>query len=254
MPVPSSQQRSQSGGRDDGTTAVQHAQGRETIYAIGGVWQAGKTEEAGADPPEGTEGATEEGDADAIEEPSAATGGEGVIGDNGPQQDDREVTKLKGIVASLQTELAQQKSKTAAQLNKLKELHAHCGELVLTVEAEDSKWRKLYHTKQRNYNRLAERFGSTTTKPADAEEEAEREHEANEKLRENNSRVMAFARLVVASVSGEMRALMTVRLLLAPAVQRLMHQQMLEMGGKACAMDNLRSGSLGAALIEHASP
>eukprot|EP00873_Tetraselmis_striata_P036527 jgi/Tetstr1/456791/TSEL_043465.t1 len=78
--------------------------------------------------------------------------------------------------------LAQQKSKTAAQLNKLKELHAHCGELVLTVEAEDSTWRKLYRTKQRNYNRLAERFGSTTTKLADAEEEAEREHEANEQL------------------------------------------------------------------------
>eukprot|EP00873_Tetraselmis_striata_P026487 jgi/Tetstr1/446751/TSEL_034238.t1 len=58
--------------------------------------------EAGAEPPEGTEGATEEGEADAIEDPD-------------------------------------QKSRTAARLNKPKELHAHYGELVLTVEAEDNK-------------------------------------------------------------------------------------------------------------------
>eukprot|EP00873_Tetraselmis_striata_P000245 jgi/Tetstr1/420509/TSEL_001053.t1 len=135
---------------------------------------------AGADLPEGTEGATEEGEADAIEEPDAATGGEGDNGDSGPQQDNREVTKLKGTIASLHAALEQQKSKTAAQLNKLKELQAHCGELVLTVEAEDNKWRKLYRTKQRNYNRLAERFGITMAELADAEEEAEREHEANE--------------------------------------------------------------------------
>eukprot|EP00873_Tetraselmis_striata_P046346 jgi/Tetstr1/466610/TSEL_011098.t1 len=33
----------------------------------------------------------------------------------------------------------QQTSKTAAQLNKLKEIHAHYGELVLTAEAEYNK-------------------------------------------------------------------------------------------------------------------
>eukprot|EP00873_Tetraselmis_striata_P025644 jgi/Tetstr1/445908/TSEL_033537.t1 len=74
---------------------------------------------------------------------------------------------------------------------------------MLTVEAEDNKWRELYRTKQCNYNMLAERFGITTTELADADEEAEREHEANEQLRENNSRLLALAMLVAASVSGD---------------------------------------------------
>eukprot|EP00873_Tetraselmis_striata_P034389 jgi/Tetstr1/454653/TSEL_041543.t1 len=52
------------------------------------------TSEAGADPPGGTEGATKEGDAKAIEEPDAATGGESDNGDSGPQQDSRKVMKL----------------------------------------------------------------------------------------------------------------------------------------------------------------
>eukprot|EP00873_Tetraselmis_striata_P033556 jgi/Tetstr1/453820/TSEL_040771.t1 len=56
-----------------------------------------------------------------------------------------------------------QKSKTAAQPKKLTELHAHCGELLLTVEAEDSKWRKLYRTKKRNH----ERFGIATAELED---------------------------------------------------------------------------------------
>eukprot|EP00873_Tetraselmis_striata_P006201 jgi/Tetstr1/426465/TSEL_016766.t1 len=41
--------------------------------------------EAGAEPPEGTKGATEEGEANTIEEPDAATCGEGDNDDIGPQ-------------------------------------------------------------------------------------------------------------------------------------------------------------------------
>eukprot|EP00873_Tetraselmis_striata_P028096 jgi/Tetstr1/448360/TSEL_035642.t1 len=81
----------------------------------------------------------------------------------------------------------EQKSKTAARLNKLKELHARYGELVLTVEAEDSKWRKLYvaPSNANTIYRVAERFEIAMTELADDVEEAEREHMANEHLREN---------------------------------------------------------------------
>eukprot|EP00873_Tetraselmis_striata_P020854 jgi/Tetstr1/441118/TSEL_003108.t1 len=41
--------------------------------------------------------------------------------------------------------------------------------------------------------------------------------------------------------SSVMRTLVTVRLLLAPVALRLVHRQMLEMGGKAYALDSLRS-------------
>eukprot|EP00873_Tetraselmis_striata_P000356 jgi/Tetstr1/420620/TSEL_011708.t1 len=93
-----------------------------------------------------------------------------------------------------------QKSKTAARLNKLKELHAQYEELVLTVEAEDSKWRKLYiaPSSANIIYRVAERFGIAMTELADDVGEAEREHKANEHLRENKSRLLAFASLVAA--------------------------------------------------------
>eukprot|EP00873_Tetraselmis_striata_P026442 jgi/Tetstr1/446706/TSEL_034195.t1 len=66
-----------------------------------------------------------------------------------------EVVKLKAIVASLQAAIAQLKEKMSTQYKKFKALQAQCGDLVLTINAEDSKWRKLYRSKQRQCLRSA---------------------------------------------------------------------------------------------------
>lgn len=47
--------------------------------------------------------------------------------------------KLKATAASLRAGHAQLKDKKAAQLKKLETLHAHCGDLGMAIQAEDSR-------------------------------------------------------------------------------------------------------------------
>eukprot|EP00873_Tetraselmis_striata_P042431 jgi/Tetstr1/462695/TSEL_007661.t1 len=61
-----------------------------------------------------------------------------------PAATDRENARLKATVASLHDALDVERSKNRKLGEKLKDLEAHSGRLVLQLGAEDSKWRKLY--------------------------------------------------------------------------------------------------------------
>eukprot|EP00873_Tetraselmis_striata_P034342 jgi/Tetstr1/454606/TSEL_041499.t1 len=120
-------------------------------------------------------------------------------------EDSREVVKLKATVASLQAAMAQLKEKMSTQNKKFKAVQWQCGDLVLTINAEDSKWRKLYRSKQRQCLRLASLVDGAAAE-ADAEAEAEAEHAAIGECTANTARVLAFAKHVAATVSGAAEA------------------------------------------------
>eukprot|EP00873_Tetraselmis_striata_P000870 jgi/Tetstr1/421134/TSEL_012177.t1 len=120
-------------------------------------------------------------------------------------EDSREVVKLKAIVASLQAAMAQLKEKRSTQNKKFKALKSQCGDLVLTSNAEDIKWRKLYRSRQRRCLRLASSVDGAAAE-ADAEAEAEAERAADAECTANTARVLAFAKLVAATVSRDAEA------------------------------------------------
>eukprot|EP00873_Tetraselmis_striata_P000507 jgi/Tetstr1/420771/TSEL_011848.t1 len=76
---------------------------------------------------------------------------------------------------------------------------------MLAINAEDSKWRKLNRSKQRQCLRLASLVDGAAIE-ADAEAEAEAEHAADTQCAANAAGVLAFAKLVAATVSGDAEA------------------------------------------------
>jgi uncharacterized membrane protein len=68
-----------------------------------------------------------------------------------PAATDRENARLKATLASLHAALDVERSKNRKLREKLKDLEAHSGRLVLELGAEDSKWRKLYRSMRRRH-------------------------------------------------------------------------------------------------------
>ena len=61
----------------------------------------------------------------------------------------REIKKLRATVASLKSALARSRDQCARQRAKLRDLEVHSGNLVMQLQAEDSRWRKLCRTQKR---------------------------------------------------------------------------------------------------------
>eukprot|EP00873_Tetraselmis_striata_P043444 jgi/Tetstr1/463708/TSEL_008567.t1 len=92
---------------------------------------------------------------------------------------------------------------------KLKDIEAHSGRLVLQLGAEDSKWRKLYMSMRRRHHRL--RDGGVFSAESDGdvsedEEGAEQIREAEEQHEAAAHRLRAFAEVVAEAVASEVEA------------------------------------------------
>jgi len=88
----------------------------------------------------------------------------------------REIKKLRATVASLKSALARSRDQCARQRAKLRDLEVHSGNLVMQLQAEDSRWRKLCRTQKRKCQRMATKLrelGSGSGSEADGDDDGD---------------------------------------------------------------------------------